>query len=320
MVRTGIRWAHHATVQHAGHTHVVHEDELAHRLGRDVDARRGSADHTVVFRRLDRRVVVEVKHRVLRPDQLAIADARASAFHGIRRTARPGPVDRSGFQPHPSLARFQCVDAALQTFGGLRHQPSTRLRRGQPQGYGVNLQRGTGDGGALIRSERGVAQHHVDCREVDVEFFGNDLRQRGADARAQVDVAVEGRHAAVAPHGDQYLDTFRRIAGDQHRLAPGGRRWRRRIAHDQQHTLGRVEVGTRTGRIGATLRHAHRADPASVAARQAARAARKAALTISTCVPQRHKLPDSSRRMAFSSASGWRASRAATIMIMPFRQ
>ncbi|MNM81762.1 hypothetical protein D3C81_937730 [compost metagenome] len=49
-------------------------------------------------------------------------------------------------------------------------------------------------------------------------------------------------------------------------------------------------------------------------------AARRTARTISTCVPQRHRLKRSASRICISSGSGFRASSALAVMIMPFRQ
>ena len=42
-----------------------------------------------------------------------------------------------------------------------------------------------------------MAQDHRDGVEGDVEFFGDDLGERRADPRAEVDVAVVGRDPAA---------------------------------------------------------------------------------------------------------------------------
>ena len=54
-----------------------------------------------------------------------------------------------------------------------------------------------GDGRALIGNARGVAQHHDDARKGHVEFFGDDLSERGANAGSKIDMAVEGRDVAI---------------------------------------------------------------------------------------------------------------------------
>ncbi len=54
-VDAGIKRAHHAAVQHAGHADIVDVDEFAGRLGRKVDARHRLADDAVSAHRLDRR-------------------------------------------------------------------------------------------------------------------------------------------------------------------------------------------------------------------------------------------------------------------------
>ena len=48
---------HDPAMEHSGHPHVVDIDEAACRLGRQVDARRRSADDAIGGRRLDRRIV-----------------------------------------------------------------------------------------------------------------------------------------------------------------------------------------------------------------------------------------------------------------------
>ena len=56
-IDAGIGRAHHAAMQHAGHAHIVHVDEFAGRLGRQIDARHRLADDAVGADRLHRNVV-----------------------------------------------------------------------------------------------------------------------------------------------------------------------------------------------------------------------------------------------------------------------
>jgi len=74
-IDAGIGWAHHAAMQHAGDADVVHEGQLARRLGRKVDARNGLADDGVVADGLDRDALVKFEPYRLVADQFAIADA-----------------------------------------------------------------------------------------------------------------------------------------------------------------------------------------------------------------------------------------------------
>ncbi|MNT51467.1 hypothetical protein D3C72_1884330 [compost metagenome] len=77
------------------------------------------------------------------------------------------------------------------------------------QRYRGNLQGGAGYGRALVGGPLGVAQHHVHLVHAQVQLFGDDLRQRGTDASAQVDMAIEGvDHAVVADRDEQRQLTF----------------------------------------------------------------------------------------------------------------
>ena len=299
MVRPRIRRAHHAAVQHAGHAHVVHKHQLAADLGGDVHALHGLADHGVIGGGLGGRGIHQLQRGVCAHQQRAVG-------HLVRWVCS---------DLHHPRAHLQLIHRHAQPLCGLRHQPVACLRGGGAQGLGVDLDGRTGDGGALVGRAGGVAQHHVHLGQRHIEFFGHDLRECGADAGAQVHMAVECGHAAVVPHGDQYLHALGRVARHQGGLALDGR-WRgRRVAHHQQHALGGMEVGAGERAVGAQgWRRVHaRASRISSAARSTAR-------MISTCVPQRHRLPDSSRRTAASSGSGSRSSKATAIITMPFRQ
>ena len=51
--------------------------------------------------------------------------------------------------------------------------------------------------GALIGRACGIAHHHGDAIEVDVELVRHDLGERGADAGPEIDPAGEAGDAAV---------------------------------------------------------------------------------------------------------------------------
>ncbi len=303
MVGPGIGRAHHAAVQHAGHAHVVHENQLAADLGRYVHARHGLPDHGVVGCGLGGRGLGQLQRGVRAGQQFAIGELAC----------------RLGRHLHQAGPYLQRIGGHAQAHGSLGHQPVARLGRCRAQRLGVDLDRGAGNGGALVGRARGVAQHHVHPGQRHVELFGHDLRQRRADARAQVHMAVERGHAAVVPDGQQDLHALGRIAHHQGGLALGGRRRGRRLAHDQQHAVGAMEVGARERAVGAQ-RRAGRCGLAHAGTPRSSTAARCTARMISTCVPQRHRLPESSRRMAASSGSGLRSSRATAIITMPLRQ
>lgn len=76
----------------------------------------------------------------------------------------------------------------------------------------MNLDGRAGDGATLVGCAGGVAQNHIDTVQADVEFLGHDLRQRCAQASAQVHMAVQRGDAAVIPDRQQNLQPFGRVA------------------------------------------------------------------------------------------------------------
>ena len=115
----------------------------------------------------------------------------------------------------------------------------------------MNLDGRAGDGAALVGCACGVAQHHVNTVQADVEFLGHDLRQRCAQAGAQVHMAVQRGDAAVIPDCQQNLQSFGRVAAHKRWLTFDGRRRRGRLARDQQHAGGGMKICARQWRAGA---------------------------------------------------------------------
>ncbi|CAB3959809.1 hypothetical protein LMG7053_06022 [Achromobacter ruhlandii] len=255
-VAAGVRRAHHAAVAHAGHAHVVHEAQFAGGLGRNVDARDGAADHGVVAGRLEPHLGIiggQLQPGVLALHQLTVVQG---AF-----VARIGGT-------HDAVAQAQRVRRHAPLSRGPRQQVLARLGGGAAQRGGRDLDAGAGDGGPLVGGGVGVAQHHFQSRHRHVQFLGHDLRQRGADAGAQVDVTVEGQRAPAARRGligQHRHEDFGRVLHviRDHARLPGRRTRRRgRGAHDQQRAgvgqqrvvqragMGQVHGRRRSGRIG----------------------------------------------------------------------
>ena len=138
--------------------------------------------------RLDLDLVGKFEADGLAADQFAIADAAvvASADQAIL----DGEVLHGKFKP----------------FGGARDQEMPRLRGGVAQGDGRDLDGFAGNGRALIGDARGIAQHDDDTRKGHVEFLGDDLSKRGANARSEIDMAVEGRDRTVGRYLDEGLE------------------------------------------------------------------------------------------------------------------
>ncbi|MNR02463.1 hypothetical protein D3C85_1183160 [compost metagenome] len=100
-----------------------------------------------------------------------------------------------------------------------------------------------------------MAQHHRHLRGLDLQFLGHDLRQRGPDARAEVDVAVEGKNLAVGADGDKDIRQIGYEIGGGTRLS---RRWPRRGRsgpRDQQHASFLEQCLTQCARSPRSLMH-----------------------------------------------------------------
>ena len=183
-IDAGIGRAHDAAVQHAGHAHIVHIDQFAGRLRRQVGARHRLPDDAVGVDRLDQNLVSQFEADRLAANQFAVADAAVVA--SANQAIFDGEVFRGEFKP----------------FRGARDQEMPRLRGGVAQGDGRDLDGFAGDGRALIGDLRGIAQHDDDARKGHVEFLGDDLSERGANAGSEIDMSVEGRDGTVG----RYLD------------------------------------------------------------------------------------------------------------------
>nr|GFC18322.1 hypothetical protein [Tanacetum cinerariifolium] len=138
----------------------------------------------------------------------------------------------------------RCNDAAFNdkrihvhtpALRGLLQQEAPGLGRGIAQGNGGDLQRGAGDGCTLIRCPLGVAEDHRDLIHLQVQLLGDDLRQRGANAGAEVNVTVEGIYAAVLVDGNEQPQ----LHGPHGRRTAFGHRAGRRqdVVDDQQHAI-----------------------------------------------------------------------------------
>ena len=276
----------------------MHKGQRAGGLGGDIDARLAGADNAVVFGRLERCVWGQHQLDMLAADQRAIGHGAGIVIHHADHT----------------IAHTQRRKLGTQMLGSAGQQPGARLRRSNTQRRRMNLYRGAGNRGALVRRTGRVAQHHADAAQRHVEFFRHDLAQCRAYAGAQVHMAVERRHTAVVPDREQDFRPFEWVGRDQRRLAGGERRGQRRLTRDQQYAGSGVQASARKRGIGAACH-----DEAAPALRITC-AARFTALRISRWVPQRQRLPDSSRRISSSVGSGLRASSAAVITIMPLRQ
>ena len=238
MVGTHIRRAHHAAMQHAGHAHVVHKQGLAGDFGRYVQALHRLANEPVFGSGFERCAQRQAEGHMLTCQHIGIAALACGV--GAQH-------DHTGLHVHVGRRSTQALGRTLE-------QPSPGLCGTRAQGGGVHLQRCAGNGRPLVRCQGGAAQHHMHIGQGHIQFFGHHLRQRGADARAQIHMAMQGGDAAVVPHGEQNFHAFGWVAGHRRRLAfDRGRRWWW-LTGDEQHPSGRMEVGAALG-LGGAARH-----------------------------------------------------------------
>ena len=245
-IDAGIGRTNDAAMQHAGHAHVVDVHQFAGRLRRQIDARHRLADDGVGAGGLHRNIVRQFKADGFARDQFAIADAAIVLA-----------ADQAVFDD-------ELFNRKLQPLRGARDQKLPRLRCGLAQRHGGDLDRFAGDRRALIGHERRIAQHDDDTRKGHVEFFGDDLPECGANAGAEIDMAVIGGDRSVGGDLDEGLE----LDGLDGR---GG-------TNDGQRALRPFAI---LGRCPALS--------SGVAPRTTWPAARIAARMISICAPQRHR-------------------------------
>ena len=197
-----VRWPHHPAVQHAGHAHVVHVDQSAGGLCCDVGARHGLPDDAVVAGGFDRCRRIQLYVEAAAAQQLGVAGEAIAcrADHPVR---------------YAQLGRIHA-----KRLGRQRHQRRTGLGSGGTQRRGGHLQGGARDGGALVRTGADAAQHGPHPAHVKVQLLRHDLRQRGADPGAEVDMAVE-RDRTRRIHHDEDLGPRCSPAQHDERVALG---------------------------------------------------------------------------------------------------
>ncbi|CAM3755468.1 hypothetical protein BOFL111202_21585 [Bordetella flabilis] len=101
----------------------------------------------------------------------------------------------------------------------VRHQESACLGSRLAQRRCRDLDRGAGDGGSLVGRGVGVPEDHAYPVHGDVQFFRDDLRQGGANPRAQIDMAVQRQDTAIVQDGDEYVGPGCNVVGRGSRLA-----------------------------------------------------------------------------------------------------
>src|SRR5712691_2498819 len=143
----------------------------------------------------------------------------------------------------------------------------------------------------------------VDALEIDVQLVGGDLRQRGADALSQLDLAREDRHLARRLDDNPGVQPPVRVeAPRQARLVVPECPLRSECPPDDERAAGLDEVATGG---------AH--DRISFAARCTAR-------TMRLCEAHRHRWPLSACLTSWLVGLGFRSSSALAAITMPLPQ
>jgi hypothetical protein len=180
-------------VDHPLALEVLHVGEAAGHLVRDVEPRDRLADDGVIPRVLRHRLGVDLQLQVAATHELRVGNAGAAA---ARRDHAVGDCERLLRDTEPCRRlRKQCLAR-----GGCR----------LPDLHAANLDRQAAERDALIRRQQRVALDHVDARERHRELLGSDLRHRGANAGAEVDLARVHGHLAARVDGDEAIDLVER--------------------------------------------------------------------------------------------------------------
>ncbi len=200
-----VRRAHHPAMQHAGQTQIVHVGQPTAHFGRNVDSGNGAADVAILLFTVQRHVFIQRHVQILPARQLRIAQG-ASRILGHK---------------HLPRRRRQLVGRQFEGFGRQRRQHMPHLRRRLAQRHRRHLKGGAGDSWPLIRRALRIAEDHRDVLERHANFVGDDLRQRGANAGAEIDVAVECRHPAVGGEADKTVYPVQRQIGRRYNRLGG---------------------------------------------------------------------------------------------------
>ena len=282
---TDLRRSHDAAMQHAGNFDIVHIFELARDLCRNVRARHVLADEAIGLGIAHGRFRIELQLETLVADQAGEGHAGTTAC----------------FRAHFTVDRVKFACRAPEFLG-------TELDKGLAGGRSCLAQLHAALGNAvgarrrsLVGRQRAVALDQLDATDWQPEFFRRDLREGGAQAGAEIDLAGIDRRRAVGMEREIGID----LRGVD-RLGRGALRER-----------GAIERNGDEERAGALQKCAargvdiHPRDPPE---------ARTTALTMRSCVPQRHRFWASASLTCASLGFALRSSRAALVITMPVVQ
>ena len=127
-----------------------------------------------------------------------------------------------------------------------------RFGRGKAQRGTTLLDRQAAGRHAFVRRARGVARNHRDSAQAHVELIGDDLRERGGDALAQLDLAGKHGHSTVGIDGQPCVELAIGLQAARQRWRCGGARrlgisWgkRQEIRHARHHRVVAFQIAIR---------------------------------------------------------------------------
>ena len=255
----------HAAVQHARQRLIVDEARPGEHLVGNIDPLHRMSGQRALRRSLRRyaRRSVAIERNVVGQFPIAGPDIAGS---------------RNG-----AVLDAERIDINTQPFRSQLQKDLANLRAGVAQRAAGLLDRETARGNALVGARGGRSADHLHAGQIDIEFVGGDLRQRGHDALSDLDLARRHRHLS-------------RVREFQPR-----RQFRVRGKADRQFGRG--------GRGGLPVH------PAAISF-----AARSTARTMRLCEPQRQRLRSSASLTSRSVGDGFRFNSAAALIRMPEMQ
>ena len=148
----------------------------------------------------------------------AFGSSLTSKRRSPTRSAKPMPAPPA-FGCHPAVGGNEVIGTEVQA---LRGEIDERLARGccrLADLHAPALDAVRAGGASLVGCQRGVALDISDLVEADAELLGGDLRNSDPQPLAEIDLAAEDRHRAVAVDGEERIDLLRvehprRAAGD----------------------------------------------------------------------------------------------------------
>ena len=174
------RRTHNASEQHAGQFEVLHEARRAGDFVRDVEPRGIGADDGVARGGLGLDSGGRFAAQQLRVRQLPVGDLADT-------------VEAADY----SVLDGELVERDVEPLRCFLQQQVTRFGACISDCAAAVVDRAAAGGVAFVRRQRGVACHHAHARQCNIEFLGCDLRHRGDDTLANLDLAGVNRHAPI---------------------------------------------------------------------------------------------------------------------------